>query len=47
MAEKEPKPRTRAKKGSKSGYDAKDITGVALPVDAGHLILPGFNHAPG
>ena len=26
MAEKEPKPRKRASKGSKSGYDAKDIT---------------------
>jgi SDR family mycofactocin-dependent oxidoreductase len=26
--------------------EARDITGVALPVDAGHLILPGFNHAP-
>ena len=26
MAEKEPKPRKRAQKGSKSGYDAKDIT---------------------
>jgi SDR family mycofactocin-dependent oxidoreductase len=25
---------------------ASDITGVALPVDAGHLLLPGFNHAP-
>lgn len=25
---------------------ASAITGVALPVDAGHLLLPGFNHAP-
>lgn len=25
---------------------AEHITGVALPVDAGHLLLPGFNHAP-
>jgi SDR family mycofactocin-dependent oxidoreductase len=23
-----------------------DVTGVALPVDAGHLVSPGFNHAP-
>jgi SDR family mycofactocin-dependent oxidoreductase len=23
-----------------------DITGAALPVDAGHTILPGFNHTP-
>jgi SDR family mycofactocin-dependent oxidoreductase len=26
--------------------DAADVTGVALPIDAGHLILPGFNHTP-
>lgn len=26
--------------------DAKDVTGVAMPIDAGHLILPGFNHTP-
>lgn len=26
--------------------DARFITGTALPVDAGHLILPGFNHKP-
>lgn len=26
--------------------EAADVTGVALPVDAGHLILPGFNHEP-
>ncbi len=25
---------------------AEHITGVALPVDAGHLLLAGFNHAP-
>ena len=25
---------------------AEHITGVALPVDAGHLLMPGFNHAP-
>ena len=25
---------------------AKHITGVALPVDAGHLVLPGFNNDP-
>lgn len=25
---------------------AEAVTGVALPVDAGHLILPGFNHEP-
>lgn len=25
---------------------ASEITGVALPIDAGHLVLPGFNHAP-
>lgn len=22
------------------------VTGVVLPVDAGHLILPGYNHRP-
>ncbi|MFD9668569.1 mycofactocin-coupled SDR family oxidoreductase [Rhodococcus sp. NPDC059968] len=27
--------------------DAADITGVALPIDAGHLILPGYNGTPG
>lgn len=26
--------------------DARDITGVALPVDAGHMVLPGFNGDP-
>jgi SDR family mycofactocin-dependent oxidoreductase len=26
--------------------DAADITGVALPVDAGHMVLPGFNGDP-
>jgi SDR family mycofactocin-dependent oxidoreductase len=26
--------------------DAADITGVALPVDGGHMVLPGFNSAP-
>lgn len=26
--------------------DARDITGVALPVDGGHAILPGLNTAP-
>lgn len=26
--------------------DASPITGVALPVDAGHLVLPGFNPDP-
>ncbi|HKQ94830.1 MAG TPA: mycofactocin-coupled SDR family oxidoreductase [Aestuariivirgaceae bacterium] len=26
--------------------DAASVTGVALPVDAGHLLLPGFNHEP-
>ena len=25
---------------------AEHITGVALPVDAGHLLMPGFNHVP-
>jgi SDR family mycofactocin-dependent oxidoreductase len=25
---------------------ASEVTGVTLPVDAGHLILNGFNHAP-
>ncbi|MFD8098509.1 SDR family mycofactocin-dependent oxidoreductase, partial [Nocardia fluminea] len=25
---------------------ASAVTGVTIPVDAGHLILPGFNHAP-
>jgi len=25
---------------------ASSITGVALPVDAGHLVLPGHNPAP-
>jgi SDR family mycofactocin-dependent oxidoreductase len=25
---------------------AKAVTGTALTVDAGHLVLPGFNHAP-
>ena len=25
---------------------ASEVTGAALPVDAGHLILNGFNHAP-
>ena len=25
---------------------ARAITGITLPVDAGHLILPGHNHAP-
>ncbi|MET8419818.1 SDR family oxidoreductase [Streptomyces sp. NPDC005134] len=25
---------------------ASSITGVTVPVDAGHLLLPGFNHAP-
>lgn len=25
---------------------AAEITGVALPIDAGHLVLPGFNHNP-
>jgi NAD(P)-dependent dehydrogenase (short-subunit alcohol dehydrogenase family) len=26
--------------------DAADITGVALPVDGGHMVLPSFNTAP-
>ncbi len=26
--------------------EARDVTGVALPVDAGHLATPGFNRAP-
>ncbi|MFC4948136.1 mycofactocin-coupled SDR family oxidoreductase [Pseudonocardia sp. GCM10023141] len=26
--------------------EAADVTGVALPVDAGHLILPGYNGTP-
>jgi NAD(P)-dependent dehydrogenase (short-subunit alcohol dehydrogenase family) len=26
--------------------EAKDITGVAIPVDAGHMILPGVNNDP-
>ena len=26
--------------------DAEDVTGVALPVDGGHMVLPGFNAAP-
>jgi SDR family mycofactocin-dependent oxidoreductase len=25
---------------------ASAVTGVVLPVDAGHMILPGFNHVP-
>ncbi len=25
---------------------AADITGVVIPVDAGHLVSPGFNHQP-
>jgi SDR family mycofactocin-dependent oxidoreductase len=25
---------------------ARTVTGAVLPVDAGHLVLPGFNHAP-
>lgn len=25
---------------------ADAVTGVTIPVDAGHMILPGFNHAP-
>ncbi len=25
---------------------AAAVTGVTLPVDAGHLVLPGSNHAP-
>lgn len=26
--------------------EAADVTGVALPIDAGHLILPGYNGTP-
>jgi len=26
--------------------DAKDITGLSVPVDAGHLVLPGYNGDP-
>lgn len=26
--------------------EAAAVTGVAVPVDAGHLALPGYNHAP-
>jgi SDR family mycofactocin-dependent oxidoreductase len=26
--------------------DARDVTGVALPVDGGNLVLPGYNPAP-
>jgi SDR family mycofactocin-dependent oxidoreductase len=26
--------------------DAADVTGVALPVDGGHMVLPGFNSSP-
>lgn len=26
--------------------DSRDVTGVAIPVDAGHLILPGVNNDP-
>ncbi|MBF4769350.1 mycofactocin-coupled SDR family oxidoreductase [Nocardioides agariphilus] len=26
--------------------EARHLTGVQLPVDAGHLVLPGFNHEP-
>ncbi|EFC86799.1 hypothetical protein FrEUN1fDRAFT_0050 [Parafrankia sp. EUN1f] len=22
------------------------VTGVTIPVDAGHMVLPSFNHAP-
>lgn len=25
---------------------ARAVTGAVLPVDSGHLVLPGFNHAP-
>ncbi|MFJ8531731.1 hypothetical protein [Streptomyces sp. NPDC093591] len=25
---------------------ASVVTGAAIPVDGGHLLLPGFNHAP-
>jgi len=24
----------------------RSITGVTLPIDAGHVLLPGHNHAP-
>lgn len=27
-------------------HDARFVTGTAVPVDAGHLVLPGFNHQP-
>lgn len=26
--------------------EARHLTGVSIPVDAGHLVLPGFNHNP-
>jgi SDR family mycofactocin-dependent oxidoreductase len=26
--------------------ESKDVTGVALPIDGGHLVLPGFNNQP-
>lgn len=26
--------------------DARHLTGISVPVDAGHLVLPGFNHNP-
>jgi NAD(P)-dependent dehydrogenase (short-subunit alcohol dehydrogenase family) len=26
--------------------ESRHVTGIELPVDAGHLILPGYNHAP-
>lgn len=26
--------------------EASAVTGIAVPVDAGHMVLPGFNHAP-
>lgn len=26
--------------------ESRHLTGVSLPVDAGHLVLPGFNHNP-
>jgi SDR family mycofactocin-dependent oxidoreductase len=28
------------------GDDASAITGSLIPIDAGHLVLPGFNHNP-
>lgn len=28
------------------GDDASAITGALIPIDAGHLVLPGFNHNP-